>query len=91
MDDLLTKWKMLHDESATLEKKKQKIRQKIEKIMTEQGSGSYENTDFKVVQRVQNRASITQKNVPPDIWDKYATINRVQFISITPKKDKKIK
>ena len=86
IDQLLNKWKEAHDSCIALEKTKQRYRDKIEKILNTHKTQNYENGSFKVVKRVQNRSSISKKDVPPDIWDKYATINRVSFITISSKK-----
>ena len=85
LDQLLDKWKMTHDACAALEKKKAKFREKIEKLMNANKTNKYENDHFRIVKRVQNRTSITKKDVPSDIWEKYSTASRIEFITIISK------
>jgi hypothetical protein len=69
------------------EKKAEKYKDRIEKLCKEKNIDNYENNGFIVKKHSQARNVMLKKTVPTDIWDKYATIYKIEFFTIKKKKD----
>jgi hypothetical protein len=86
IDELLKNWNDAKIEIASLEKKCDKYKKYCEKIMNKLDKNILTGTNFSVRRVDMERDSISKKDVPKDIWNKYS--NRTSFSSFYLKQKK---
>jgi hypothetical protein len=74
IDELLKRWKEAKDEISELESKCEKYKRAVEKIMDSEDTNklSSNSNSICVSRRILNRDTLSKKDVPKDIWEKYA-------------------
>lgn len=72
IDDLLDKWYEAKQTIAELEKKQDKYKKLAEKLMSSSGSNSLSSSSYKLSRKNMIRLSLSKKDVPDDIWNRYA-------------------
>lgn len=83
---ILQKWDEARKQSVELEKKMDKYKKMIGNYLAKKNLQSLETAEFCVKKRIQNRNVLTKKSIPKDVWDQYATLQRVEFLVLCPKK-----
>ena len=73
MDKTLEKWMKCKEKVAILEKRMEKYKTEVEQEMRRQNISEIRTRDFKVVRRSNTRKQLSKSNVPPNIWEQYAT------------------
>ncbi len=86
LEQTLEKWYKNKSIISSLEKKVKKYREKIEKYMDENSLNKLESQHFKVKRTLQNRETISKKDLPRDIWDKYSKETSYYVYNIDDKK-----
>ena len=70
-----------------LEKKHEKYRKIIEEHMISQNLSEIKHTNWKIKKTLSTRESISKKDLPPDIWEKYCKISRFTTIALRATKE----
>lgn len=83
---MLEKWSDARKHVVLLEKKMEQYKKIMKQYLRQNNLTKYENEFFKVRQNTQDRSFIIKKNVPPEIWDQYATPQKIDFLTLTEKK-----
>lgn len=86
IDAMLEKWSDARKQVAILEKKMEQYKKVMKQYFRQNNITKYENEFFKVRLNTQDRSFIIKKNVPSEIWDQYATPQKIEFITLTEKK-----
>lgn len=82
LDRLITRYDEIRQEISNLEKKLEKYKKKIDDEMRHNGLDNYKNSGFQVLKCTQQRLGMQKKNVPEEIWSRYATAQKVEFLMI---------
>lgn len=82
---MIEKWDDCRKNIELLEKKIKRYRNQMENYMQTNNLDVYETSKFKVKKNVQQRALLTKKMVPKEIWDTYSLPQRIEFLSLTDK------
>ena len=89
INDLLENWYETKLQIANLEKKCDKYKKYSEKILDELGKNKHDTKNFSIKRTNMSRSTISKKDVPSDIWNKYSNISTYTAYYIVPKnKDK---
>lgn len=72
LEKLLSEWSKAKHQIAKLEAREKDIKSLVADIMKEEDTSTLYTENYKVTRRNQNRSCISQKDVPEDIWVKYA-------------------
>ena len=75
IDELLELWNTTKQKITELEKKCDKYKAYVEKLMEKRNINILSGTQFTVNRTEVKRTSISRKDVPLDIWNKYANNN----------------
>lgn len=86
IDAMLNKWADARNNIAVLEKKMETYKKIMKQYFQRNHITKYENEYFKVRQNTQDRSYIIKKNVPNEIWDQYAKLQKIEFLTLTEKK-----
>jgi hypothetical protein len=94
IDELLKRWKDTKDQIAELEKKCEKYKKAVEKIMDSQDTNILSSTsshiNISVTRRTLNRDTLSKKDVPKNIWTEYAKKLSYTAFYFSSKKNKKL-
>jgi hypothetical protein len=71
INNLLDKWYEAKQEISSLEKKIEKYKMYIEDIMNKRNIDVLSSDKITVQRKEQNRTTISKKDLPSDIWDRY--------------------
>jgi hypothetical protein len=88
INELLDTWYNTKLKISHLQKKCDKYKQYCEKIMNKIDKNSLTTVDYDLKRVSSNRSSVSKKDLPKDIWDKYS--NEVTFSSFYLKPKKKL-
>ncbi len=72
MNKLIETWSSIRLKLKSLEKKEKEIKLYIKDIMTKETANVMETDKFTVIRKQIKRKSISRKDVPLDIWEKYS-------------------
>ena len=72
VDSLLNKWYETKQQISELEKKLEKYKLFAEKIMDSKQIDVISNSQYTLQRKEMNRTSLGKKDLPPEIWDRYA-------------------
>lgn len=86
LDIVLEKWFKVKEEIATLEKKRDKYKKMLEDKMKSDRISELLGSDYKAKIIKQSRGFLLKKNVPSEIWDKYATNIEYDVMTISKRK-----
>lgn len=73
INTLLQRWNDTKEKIKEYEMKCEKYKKIAEKLMEKSGATHLTGDVYKVERRDISKSSIAKKNVPSDIWEKYAT------------------
>lgn len=92
MDDILTKFIETKSKIDELEKKHEKYRKMIEEYMMKEDLEKIEHYNqvdgqkYKLKKMMMSRETISKKELPKDIWDKYCKSSTYSMIRLTKSK-----
>ena len=86
VDALLERWADARNTISTQEKRVENFKKVMKQYLVRNNLTKYENDYFIVRLGTQNRAIVTKKNVPSEIWDMYAKPQKIDFLTLTEKK-----
>ena len=89
IDDLLNKWHQTKKEISELEKKLDKYKKYAKSIMEDSECDEIKNSKFTLKRKNINKIVLTKKDVPPEIYKKYASTSN--FDMFTLKENNKLK
>ncbi len=82
LNELLEKWNQAKDDLAKAEIKCDKYRTYVEKLMDSNSTDSLRGSVFSALRYEVTRESITKKDLPPEIWSRYAKSYTYPVISL---------
>jgi len=88
LDSLLEKYSNLRIETQKLQEKMEKYKKKIKKILDAEGKTRYEKNGYSIRSIQQDRYTISQKNLPREIWETYRTKHTIRSLYIHDKRNK---
>lgn len=89
IDNLLNKWYDAKQEISILEKKIEKYKKLAESIMDSKNTDNLSNSLYVLQRRDMNRTSIGKKDLPLELWNKYAKESFFNAFYISKKERKK--
>jgi len=91
LDEVLRKWASVRTTIGELEKKVENYKRQAEKALAKMGVEDYANDEFRLKRQVQQRAVMSKKMVPVEVWDRYALPQKVEFLTLTSLRKKEEK
>jgi hypothetical protein len=89
--DFLSKYIETKNKLKELEKKNEKYNKIIQEYMTKESLNSlvheYDNQKYKFKKSIISRDTISKKDLPIDVWDKYSKSSSYVMLSLTKIKD----
>merc|ERR1740129_2658193 len=82
IDGVLDKWNWAKGEEAAMKKKIEECKSKVEAYFMKQGITNFANAKYKVEKRMQQRESVSKKDLPADIWSQYAKTSEFSFFKL---------
>jgi formiminotetrahydrofolate cyclodeaminase len=70
--DILQKWADAKAEIAELEKNIEKYKRVVNRIMDQKGNNTITSSKFTLRRKEMSRSTMSKKNVPTEIWNKYS-------------------
>jgi hypothetical protein len=89
LSKLLQKWTEAKNKIAELEKNIEKYKRVANSVMEEQGNNTISNDYFTLRRKEMSRTTISKKDVPIEIWNKYSKPCKYKAYYLTEKKSKK--
>lgn len=86
MEELIQNYQQYKSEIDLLTKKMEKVKQKIRGKLNELPSKEYQNKNVRVFLKSMNRTTISKKDVPNDIWEKFSVMTPYETLYIKNKK-----
>lgn len=86
METLVAEWHKAREELHDAEARVDKMKQKVQDYMIRHQMESYEDGRFQIKKQVQQRSLMTKKMIPPEIWERYALPQRIEFLQLIEKK-----
>jgi hypothetical protein len=71
IDEVLTKWNEIKKQKQRLEEEEEDIKYVIKDLLYELNKSSLSGRKYTVEQKIQTRKTISRKDLPPEIFDKY--------------------
>lgn len=72
LEDLMKEWSKVKRQISELEDREKSIKELVTDIMKEEDVNSLYTDNYKVVRKIQKRSTVSQKDLPEDIWKKYS-------------------
>ena len=91
IEELLEKWHKAKQEIALLEKKCEKYKRYSEKILNHLDVNNISTHDFTLKRVDITKATLSKKDVPKEIWNKYSNEVTYPVYYLKPKKSEKKK
>ena len=85
IDELLKKWYDTKQEISLLEAKCEKFKKYADKIMKDANTHVLSNSIFTLQKKEMSRTSISKKNMPSELWNKYSTTSTFNTYNLTKK------
>jgi hypothetical protein len=82
---LLQKWSEAKNEIINLEKKIEKYKRIASSIMDQQGNNTVSSDDYTLRRKEMSRTTISKKNVPQDVWNKYSKLSKYKAYYLSEK------
>lgn len=89
IEELLDKWYKTKQEIAFLEKKCEKYKRYSEKILNNLNVNNLVTHDFTLKRVDITKSTLSKKDVPPELWNKYSNEVSYPVYYLKPKKNKK--
>jgi hypothetical protein len=85
---LLQKWSEAKNEIVNLEKKIEKYKRIATSIMDQQGNNTVSSDEYTLRRKEMSRTTISKKNVPQDVWNKYSKLSKYKAYYLSEKTKK---
>ena len=89
LSNLLQKWTETKNKIAELEKNIEKYKRVANRVMEQQGNNTISNDYFTLRRKEMSRTTISKKDVPIEIWNKYSQPCKYKAYYLSEKKSKK--
>ena len=86
VNELLDNWWKYRKMKLEAEKKVNKYKKKIEKIMERENSNKIQNKKYVVSKRKTHTTRLSKQHVPENIWERYSTTTEYNIFTIKEKK-----
>ena len=86
IEKILEKWHKYKGELAELEKKVQRYKDKVEKYMNTEQTNNLTSTNFLVSRVSFSKTTVSKKDVPDEIWNKYCKRSKYWMYTLKQKK-----
>lgn len=87
MDEIIEKWARAREAHQEWGERMELYRKQAEEQMARMNISAYETDKYRVKKQVQQRSVMSKKMVPPEVWDKYALPQRIEFLVLTSLKN----
>jgi hypothetical protein len=85
IDELLKKWYETKQEISLLEAKCEKYKKYADKIMKDTNNTIISNSYYTLQRKEMSRSSVSKKNMPSELWNKYCTKSTFNTYNLTKK------
>ena len=75
LEDLMKEWSKVKRNISELEDREKTIKSIVTDIMKDENVDSLYTDNYRVVKKFQKRSSVSQKDIPEDIWKKYSKVS----------------
>lgn len=75
LEDLMKEWSKVKRNISELEDREKSIKELVTDIMKDESVDSLYTDNYKVVRKIQKRSTVSQKDLPEDIWKKYSRLS----------------
>jgi predicted phage-related endonuclease len=72
LEDLMREWSKVKIKISELEDREKSIKTLVTDIMKDEGVDSLYTDNYKVTRRTQRRSTVSQKDLPEEVWRKYS-------------------
>ncbi|MDD4931764.1 MAG: hypothetical protein PHG66_06510 [Candidatus Colwellbacteria bacterium] len=72
LDDLMKEWSKVKRNISELEDREKSIKALVTDIMKDENVDSLYTDSYNVVRKIQKRSTVSQKDLPEEIWRKYS-------------------
>lgn len=72
LDELMKEWSKVKRQISDLETREKSIKEFISDIMKDEGITFLNTDNYQVTKRLQKRSTVSQKDLPEEIWKKYS-------------------
>jgi hypothetical protein len=86
IEKILEKWHKYKGELAELEKKVQRYKDKVEKYMNSEQTNNLSSTNFLVSRVSCSKTTVSKKDVPDEVWNKYCKRSKYWMYTLKQKK-----
>lgn len=87
LDDLLFKWQQAKEQKILYEKQCEKYRTSVEKYMSKKNISTIDTKNYILSRKDTTRQQLTKKDVPIDIYNRYASRITYSTYHVKEKKD----
>ena len=89
LSNLLQKWTETKNKIVELEKNIEKYKRIANRVMEKQGNNTISNDYFILRRKEMSRTTISKKDVPTEIWNKYSQPCKYKAYYLSEKKNEK--
>jgi hypothetical protein len=82
-EDLILEWADAKAALKELEKKEEKLKNKITRELKEDDANTVYTDDYKLTRSKRSRLTISKKDVPKNIWDEYSHKSEFYVLTLT--------
>mmetsp|Transcript_112252 Transcript_112252/g.281274 ORF Transcript_112252/g.281274 Transcript_112252/m.281274 type:complete len:127 (+) Transcript_112252:85-465(+) len=83
LDKVLDTWNWAKGEEAAMKKKIEDCKTQVEAFLVKSGVTDLVTAKYKVQKRMQSREGVSKKDMPADIWAKYAKKSEFSVLAFT--------
>lgn len=85
IDDLLTNWSHAKEQIADLENRIEKYKRLATRILTRTNTDLLQGDTYTLKKRIQTRHTLGQKDVPKEVWSRYAKCSEFPVFYLSKK------
>lgn len=82
MREWIERYVGLREQISTLQKEMDELKEKIKQDLKSRDEPSYSKNGCEAVLKESIRSTMTKKDVPPDVWEKYSTSTKIETLYI---------
>ena len=75
LEDLMREWSKVKRQLYEIEEREKSIKSLVADIMNEKDTESIYTDNYKVTKKIQQRSTVSQKDLPEEIWKKYSKVS----------------
>lgn len=72
LEDLMKEWSKVKRQISELDDREKSIKALVTDIMKDENVSSLYTENYKVERKIQRRSTVSQKDLPEDVWKKYS-------------------